>query len=560
MSALDTHPEQASSAAEEATALEIAINIRLQGFLERAERLRDRARAEGDAHTLARAELLIAEHTGRRGDIDAAIERQRALLERARAGGRATIEGRAQFYLASNWERIGLRTESLEAASDGVRLLDPSCPPHWHVEHHMVLAMLTNYDRAGGTDLELMEDALRRARALGDPDVLLLVLNNFAWTAHQSEEGRPRAYELMEEMIVLVAEGRAVPSAADLDTMGWLRLARGELREAERLLELGLSHSDHVEPDSVAALRIHLAEIRRRQGRFDAATRLLEHGRAQALATKTPEFALEALDVLAAIDAERGDHRRAYRRLRRLLEERARFERSESERRAAVLQSIYATQNERDQRRYYQELAIRDPLTGMYNRRYLEDRLAELIGVGELALAMIDIDHFKRINDEHSHEAGDSILRQLGTILADHARRMSPDGFAVRLGGEEFVIVAPDVSATQAVASLTQLRRSVAVHRWDGVPASVAPTISIGLATCGPGAGDTRATLLARSDELLYRAKRAGRNRVVSDDTAPPVLPPRNAPPRRVPAGPDPVPGMGLTADTHRQAQAIIRT
>jgi two-component system cell cycle response regulator len=529
MSALDAHPEQTSSGAEEATALEIAINVRLRGFLERAERLRERARADDDAHTLARAELLIAEHRGRIGDIDAAVELQRAMLERARAGGRRTIEGRAQFYLASNWDRIGLRTESLDAANEGVRLLDSSCPAHWHVEHHMALAMLTNYDRAGGTDLELMEDALRRARALGDPDVLLLVLNNFAWTAHQSEQGRGRAHELMEEMTALVAEGRALPSAADLDTMGWLRLAHGDVEEAERLLELGLGQGDHTEPDSVAALRIHLAEIRRRQGRLDDAARLLERGRAQALGMGTPEFALEALDLLAAVDAERGDHRRAYRRLRRLLEERARSEREESERRAAVLQSIYATQNERDQRRYYQELAIRDPLTGMYNRRHLEDRLAELIGAGELAVAMIDIDHFKRINDEHSHETGDAILRQLATILADHARRMAPDGFAVRLGGEEFVIVAPDLTATQAVASLTQLRRQVAGHRWDAVPASIAPTISIGLATCGPGAGDTRATLLARSDELLYRAKRAGRNRVVSDDAAPPALPPRSA-------------------------------
>jgi two-component system cell cycle response regulator len=520
-------PVQQPSAAEQATALEIAINVRLEGLLERAERLRDRALAEDDPHTLARAELLIADRHGRVGDLDRAIELQRTMLERARTEGRPTIEGRTQFYLASNWDRIGLRTESLEAANDGVRLLDESCPAHWHVEHHMVLAMLTNYNRAGGIDLELLEDSLRRARALGDPDVLLLVLNNFAWTAHQCEEGRPRAYELMDEMTALVAEGRAIPSAADLDTMGWLRLANGEVEEAERLLELGLSHTDHVEPDSAAALRIHLAAVRRRQGRLDAAAHLLRHGRSEALATKTPEFALEALDALAEIDAERGDYRRAYRRLRRLVDERAQLERDESERRAAVLQSIYAAQSERDQRRYYQELSVRDPLTGMYNRRHLEDRLDELVGTCELALAMLDIDHFKRVNDEHSHETGDCILRELAAILADHARQMSPDGFAVRLGGEEFVIVAPGVSATEAADSLSRLRRHVAGHRWNGVPSTIAPTVSIGLATSVPGGSDTRATLLARSDELLYRAKRAGRNRVVNDETAPPSLPPR---------------------------------
>jgi two-component system cell cycle response regulator len=522
VSTLDTPIQQPSSAAEEATALEIAINVKLAGVRERAERLRERAWADDDAHTLARAELLIADTYGRVGNLETALERQREMLQQARAAGHATIEGRTQFYLASNWDRIGLRTESLEAANEGVRLLDPSCPAHWHVEHHMVLAMFTNYQRAGGTDLELMEESLRRARVLGDPDILLLVLNNFAWTAHLCEEGKARATELLEEMTTLVAAGRAYPSAADLDTMGWLRLANGEIEEAERLLELGLTHTDHVEPDSVAALRIHLAAVRRLQGRLDAATRLLERGRSEALATRTPEFALDALDTLAAVDAERGDHRRAYRRLRRLLEERAQHERSESERRAAVLQSIYAAQSERDQRRYYQELSVRDPLTGIYNRRHLEDRLAELVGAGQLALAMVDIDHFKRVNDEHSHETGDLILRQLATILADHARLMSPDGFAVRLGGEEFVIVAPSITTAEAVASLTQLRCQVAAHRWSAVPSTIAPTISIGLATSTPGSADTRATLLARSDELLYRATRAGRNRVVCDETAPP--------------------------------------
>ena len=430
------------------------------------------------------------------------------MLERARSEGQLTIEGRAQFYLASNWDRIGLRTQSLDAANEGVRLLDASCPAHWHVEHHMVLAMLTNYDRAGGIDLELLEDSLRRARALGDPDVLLLVLNNFAWTAHQCDEGRPRAYELMDEMTTLVAEGRAVPSAADLDTMGWLRLANGEVEEAERLLELGLTHTDHVEPDSAAALRIHLAAVRRQQGRLDDAAHLLRHGRSEALAAMTPEFALEALDALAEIDAERGDYRRAYRRLRRLVDERAQFERRESERRAAVLQSIYAAQSERDQRRYYQELSVRDPLTGMYNRRHLEDRLGELVGTCELALAMLDIDHFKRVNDEHSHETGDSILRELATILADHARQMSPDGFAVRLGGEEFVIVAPGVSADRGgrlALAAAPSRRPAPLE--GGAVSMIAPTISVGLATSSPGGSDTRATLLARSDELLYRAQ-----------------------------------------------------
>jgi two-component system, cell cycle response regulator len=107
---------------------------------------------------------------------------------------------------------------------------------------------------------------------------------------------------------------------------------------------------------------------------------------------------------------------------------------------------------------------------------------------------------------------------------------MSPEAFAVRLGGEEFVIVAPGVTAAEAAASLSRLRRQVAAHRWSAVPSTIAPTISIGLATSSPGGSDTRASLLARSDELLYRAKRAGRDRVVGDEMAPPSLPSRGEP------------------------------
>ena len=82
----------------------------------------------------------------------------------------------------------------------------------------------------------------------------------------------------------------------------------------------------------------------------------------------------------------------------------------------------------------------------------------------------------------------------------------------------------------RAATSLSRLRHQVAARRWDAVPSTIAPTVSIGLATSSPGDSDTRATLLARSDELLYRAKRAGRNRVVSDESALPSLPPHPAP------------------------------
>ena len=101
---------------------------------------------------------------------------------------------------------------------------------------------------------------------------------------------------------------------------------------------------------------------------------MLETARVVALRARTPALAVDALRHLAAVDADRGDFRRAYRRLSRFVAEQSATERAEAERQATILQSVYGTQAERDQRLYYQELAMRDPLTRLYNRRHVETR------------------------------------------------------------------------------------------------------------------------------------------------------------------------------------------
>jgi diguanylate cyclase (GGDEF)-like protein len=126
---------------------------------------------------------------------------------------------------------------------------------------------------------------------------------------------------------------------------------------------------------------------------------------------------------------------------------------------------------------------------------------------------MIDVDRFKQINDEHSHETGDKILVQLAALLQQHASSMAPDGFCARLGGEEFLLAAPVAASPPAVASLEQLRERVATHRWSAVPATLHPTISTGL-VIARDPGLEVAAVLARADDLLYLAKRSGRNRL----------------------------------------------
>lgn len=495
--------------------LEIQLYVRLAGVAEIASALAASARAQGLGFCEARAELLRSDALSRGGALHDAMALQQSIAHAARDRGDTAIEARAGCLLANTYYRLGLRSESQVAAGDSVRLLDESCPAQWHVEHYMVLALFTSYDRAGAVDFGLFDDTLRRARELGEPTMLLAVLNNYAWTAEQSPGHHRRAAELVVEMEALIGSGRAHGSVPIIDTVAWVQLADGNVDYAERLLAQALTHADQVEPDDHAAVLAHLAAVRRRQQRPSEATALLERARAIALACDTPEVAVDALRELATLDAERGDHRRAYRRLLRYVDEQRAAERVESERRASVLQTIYGTKVERDQRLYFESLATCDALTGLYNRRHVEGQLPALVGSIDVAVAMIDVDHFKRINDLHSHEAGDAVLKLLGEMFAEHVAEVSPSGFAARLGGEEFLLALPAIHRRHAQDSVEELRRKVAAHDWYATAPDSPPTISAGLVFSTPRDGQTPSEMLAQADRALYEAKRLGRNRVV---------------------------------------------
>jgi diguanylate cyclase (GGDEF)-like protein len=156
--------------------------------------------------------------------------------------------------------------------------------------------------------------------------------------------------------------------------------------------------------------------------------------------------------------------------------------------------------------------AERDPLTGLGNRRHLERRWAELLPAAQrearpLALAQIDIDHFKSVNDRHGHATGDRVLVAMAQLLRDNTRT---GDVIVRHGGEEFVVILPGMSLQRAAEVCERLRERVATHMWPGVGQLV--TISIGLTAAPPY---DAAVLMQRADEALYSAKHGGRNRLV---------------------------------------------
>jgi two-component system, cell cycle response regulator len=163
------------------------------------------------------------------------------------------------------------------------------------------------------------------------------------------------------------------------------------------------------------------------------------------------------------------------------------------------------------------EMAVTDSLTGLYNRRYLETHLAHLVDHSvnrgkALSVLTIDVDFFKAVNDTYGHGVGDKVLQELSSRIRANTRSMD---LCCRTGGEEFVLILPTADLELANKIAERLRKAVAGRPFAvGLPQGINVTVSIGVSTLG-GIEDSQESLLTRSDEALYRAKREGRNRVV---------------------------------------------
>jgi diguanylate cyclase (GGDEF)-like protein/PAS domain S-box-containing protein len=156
-------------------------------------------------------------------------------------------------------------------------------------------------------------------------------------------------------------------------------------------------------------------------------------------------------------------------------------------------------------------MANTDQLTGAYNRhKFLECLEYEISRIkrnnSALSLVMLDIDHFKRINDLHGHNTGDEVLKELVRVIRNNLREVD---ILTRWGGEEFIVLAPDTNKLQAAALAERLKRTVSEHEFPGV-GSV--TISLGVTQFSPN--ESPDSLINRADERMYMAKRSGRNRV----------------------------------------------
>ena len=489
----------------------------------RAETALAASRELGLAELEQRALLVLADLLRRRGNVAEAGQQAQQIHRWATGSGARPLLARSHFVLTAVFQELGDLSLALEHAVRAVELLPEDAAPEARIDH---LARLADCLGLGG-DLaarDRYDQVLRLAEEIGDVDRQLLVLNNRAYYETLSgsfEEALVWSTKLQE-----LADRHGLPMRVGrLDTIGRVLMELGRLEDAEEAMLPGLrpeALQASLDGDAGADFLLTLAEIRRRRGHLDEAQECLDE-----CVRRCVEYGLTSIRVRArreqsALHAARGTFRAAFEELTIYCDELMDLQSAERDARARALQAVYETTEARRQSRRYRELSLRDPLTGLYNRRFVDDELPRLLAAGAdqpVTVALLDLDHFKRINDTCSHEVGDRVLCGVAELLQEAATSVSGEGgsFAARMGGEEFLLVLVGPDATAAEGHLDDVRRAVADHPWTELTGDLPVTVSVGAASFAGGTDTTVAGLFGRADGHLYLAKRAGRDRVVTD-------------------------------------------
>jgi diguanylate cyclase (GGDEF)-like protein len=183
---------------------------------------------------------------------------------------------------------------------------------------------------------------------------------------------------------------------------------------------------------------------------------------------------------------------------------------------SVVLKFVRLDPNDEQFQREMFERIVRDELTGLYNRSYFLNQVAALAGFASaqglgLAVLMLDIDHFKKVNDTYGHGTGDTVIREVAQTLRESTR---PEDLVARYGGEEFVMALPVAAPDLATERAERIRANLSDRRIVADRVVVRVTASLGLAFAEAGSFRSACALISIADNALYQAKRAGRNRV----------------------------------------------
>jgi diguanylate cyclase (GGDEF)-like protein len=490
-----------------------------------------------------RADVLngIGHVHSRRGEhVDAgrlhleALEIQRAVGDRVGESNSLSQLGQAAFWVGDygpaleyHQSALALREHTGDTAGVGYSLINIG----------IIHGQLGEFERV----LQHMERALRIHQD-DDPQAAGVCLANMGNAYAELGRHDEALDHLQRAAAGLHAAGHA-DEASCLSDLGRIHEARGDDETARacylRALELARSRDARIYQPEIL---IRLGGLEARLGEADAGLAHLHEALRIAEAQGARQQVYAAHEALVRVHELRGEpdsaleHFRAYHAVwrdvfsndtnQRIQSALVRSEVAQTRREAAILRqkNEALSRADEDRARLLEQLREQatelerqtreDALTGLFNRRHLDDVLAveweRALRFGRaLTVAMLDLDRFKGINDRFSHAAGDEVLRVVARILRDHTRGVDT---VARYGGEEFCLVLVETRKDEAVALCDRLRGVVQAYDWSSIRPELVVTLSVGLASLDEA--DTPEELLGMADARLYTAKHAGRNRV----------------------------------------------
>jgi len=482
----------------------------------------------------------------RRGDFPAALQAQLEALRLQRAAGDRDGEGDSLNNLGNVYDQLGDMALALEHFSAALqikqelgdelgishavnnlgnvylRLRQPARALEYHERALLLKREIGDVTGEGttlvnvGIDLEALEDypralevytaALEHCRRHGDRHSEAAVLCNLG-DVHRKTGALELALVWFHEAVsASLAAGTLYPGMEARIGSGRALIALGDAPGAVTEISRALALAERMDARHVV-YEAHLALSEAYEAAGDAA-RALEHVRAYHR-VKDEVFSAEAEGRIQTllVKAEVESAQREAELLRAKNEE---LTAADAEK-ARLLEVL------RSQAEALDRLSREDALTGLFNRRHVDEALAleweRSARFGrDLSVAIADVDHFKAVNDRFSHAAGDEVLRQIARILREGTRAVDVAG---RWGGEEFVLLLVETPPDRAAHLCDRLRAAVEAHDWSAIAPGLAVTVSLGVA--GNAEAADPAALLAAADARLYQAKRAGRNRVVAE-------------------------------------------
>lgn len=467
-----------------------------------------------------RTRLIHADVLGRQGQIADSGRLIREINAWAAANDQEHILARSHRLLGGFFRRLGDHDSALEHALRALKHLPSGVAPPTRADHLMTLALTLDESGAYEDAKQRFDEVLAIANATGDVQFELFALNNMAFTYYDLGD-LEKAAEMITRIRDLSERHHFPLIAMQLDTIAKGEILLGRPDEAERTLLPVITDPSERRLSELASLpecMLTLSQAQLLQGKLGEAQAMLDEAKHLCEDHGLAALCVQARLRQAELYAEAGRYKEAYEEHRVFHEEAEALRSAEREAKAHIFQAVFEAEEARKSSEHFREMALRDPLTGLRNRRFIDDHIDELLeqtreSGDPLTIAIIDLDYFKRVNDTLSHVVGDTVLINVAKILSVAAAEPAA---VARMGGEEFVALFPRTDEKQGLELANRMCRAIRGADWSPITGTLPVTASIGVHTVY-GGSISRMELLGIADRRLYIAKRAGKDRVVAE-------------------------------------------